>query len=196
MAIVLCLTIVGSVLLVAIPALTASAATPVSGGSGYINESGVNLRSGAGTNYSIITSMEKNTPVTFISSTLYNTDWYNIRLSGGTEGYVHRDYVTANEPAATIKLCRSTATTYVGCQYALWQTGASNPTWSSSNTTIGTVDGNGVFTAKAAGSVTVTASENGGSASCVIKVLKANPTGISNSSLKIEQGKTAALSAK
>lgn len=196
MAIVLCLTLIGSVALVAITSLTASAATPVAGGSGYINENGVNLRSGAGTTYSIVTSMTKNTQISFISSDLYNNDWYHIKLSGGTEGYVHRDYVEASEPAPVIKLCRNSATTYVGCQYGLWQTGASNPTWSSSNTTIGTVDANGVFSAKAAGSVTITVSENGGSASCVIKVLKANPTGISASSIKIEQGKTATLTAK
>ena len=53
---------------VVIPMITAKAAAkPVTGGSGYISDDYVNLRSGAGTGYSILTCMRENTKITFES---------------------------------------------------------------------------------------------------------------------------------
>ena len=67
-----------------------------------------------------------------------------------------KDYVTADEAAGSIKLCRSALTTYANCQYAFWQTGASKPTWKSSNTSVATIDSNGIMTGKSAGTTTIT----------------------------------------
>ena len=197
LCIVLCATLIGSVLLVAIPMITANAAGVVTtGGSGTINDDYVNLRSGAGTNFSVVTMMRKNTKVTFISATLYNNSWYNIRTSGGSVGYVMKDYVTADEAAGSIKLCRSALTTYANCQYAFWQTGASKPTWKSSNTSVATIDSNGIMTGKSAGTTTITVSEGSASASCKVTLLNGTSTGMSPTSLTVEKGKTATLSTK
>ena len=197
--VVLAVAIIGSILIVAVPMLSGRAAvTPVKGAIGHITDDYVNLRSGAGTNYSVVTSMRLNTKVTFVDGSLYNSDWYKItELSTSKTGYVRKDFVVADSvPASRIKISATSASTYVGCQYAFWQTGANSPKWSSSNTSVATIDSNGVLTAKAAGTVTITVSESGESATCKFTVHKGNATGISNSSLTVYKGKTATLTAK
>ena len=195
LCVVLCLVLVVSALLIAVPIIKGEAATPtpVAGGSGYINDSGVNLRSGPGTNYSVVTSMSKNTQFTFISAKLYNSDWYNIQLKSGTKGYVHKSFATAN---AKLTLCRSSLTTYVGCQYAFWVSGATSASWKSSNTSLATVDSNGVMTAKASGTVTITASSGSDSSSCKVTLKKGTSTGINYSKLTMSKGTTFTLKAK
>ena len=67
LCIVLCLTIVVSIVLLAIPLLKGSAAAvPVKGGSGYITDDYVNLRSGPGINNPVVTVMMKNTAVVLV----------------------------------------------------------------------------------------------------------------------------------
>ena len=162
---------------------------------GYINEEYVNLRSGPGTGYSVVTSMSENTSITFISLTLYNSDWYHIKLADGTEGYVYKTYATKIEPPK-ITLSATTVTTYAGCKYAMSQSGAEYPTWSSSNTSVAAVDQNGIITAKAAGTAVITASENGGAGTCKLTVKNGTSTGISKTDLTLAAGKTAKLTAK
>ena len=78
---------------VAITAFSANAAQSTeevsasvsAGASGYINASYVNLRSGAGTNYSVITCMAKNTKFTFVDGKLYNSKWYKIKLKSNSK---------------------------------------------------------------------------------------------------------------
>ena len=57
----------------------------------------VNLRSGAGTNYSVVGCLRKNTKLTFVStSALYNSAWYKvIHTSTAKTGYI-KDYVKMN----------------------------------------------------------------------------------------------------
>ncbi len=196
LCIVLSITIVGSVLLIAIPMITAGAAvTPVKDGTGHINTDYVNLRSGPGTNYSILTEMSENTKVTFLESTRYTGGWYKIKeLSGNKTGYVKEEYVTADSapaPAATLSITKGS--TYVGCQYAIWQTGLTDPTWKSNNEKVATVDQNGVLTAMAVGTVTITASDGKNSASCAVTVKASSPAGISKTALTIPLGKTGTL---
>ena len=53
--VVLAVAIIGSILIVAVPMLSGRAAvTPVKGAIGHITDDYVNLRSGAGTNYSVV----------------------------------------------------------------------------------------------------------------------------------------------
>ena len=81
LCIALAVVMVGSMTLIAFQMFSAeAAATPKANGSGYITDSYVNLRSGAGTNYSIVTTMAKNTKVTFTDGKLYNIQV--IRSSG------------------------------------------------------------------------------------------------------------------
>ena len=97
--IVLAVILAASVFAIAIPMITANAAAkPVTGGSGYISDDYVNLRSGAGTGYSVLTCMREDTKVTFESGDLYSSDWYKVtEKETGKTGYVHKDYVTATD---------------------------------------------------------------------------------------------------
>ncbi len=89
--IVLVLFLVGSITAVAITSMNAGAIS--SGGYGYISDSYVNLRSGASTSYSVVTTMNKNTAFTFMDSKTYNSNWYKIKLiSNSKTGYVYKDY--------------------------------------------------------------------------------------------------------
>lgn len=162
---------------------------------GYTTADYLNVRSGAGTQYSILTTVPYGTKFTFLSEQRYNTDWYHVQLDGGVKGYIHRDYAEKIVPPV-ITLSASSASTYTGCQYAFRQTGAEQPTWSSTNTAVAVVDQNGVMTAKAAGTTVISASENGGIGSCTVTVKNGTPTGISASTLSLETGASARLTAK
>ena len=67
-----------------------------------LNDDGVNLRSGAGTSYSVVTVMGYKTEFTFDDGTLYNGEWYKITLSDGTKGYIYYEYATAKEVTDTL----------------------------------------------------------------------------------------------
>lgn len=101
--IVLAAILAASVFAVAIPLITANAAAkPVKGGSGYISDDYVNLRSGAGTGYNVLTCMREDTEVTFESGDLYGSDWYKVtEKKTNKTGYVHKDYVTATDSGSS-----------------------------------------------------------------------------------------------
>jgi GH24 family phage-related lysozyme (muramidase) len=75
---------------------TGSSGTIKAGASGTVSASDVNLRRGAGTNYSVITCMNYGTKLKFVDGKRYNTNWYKVKLSNGTTGYIHKDYVSAS----------------------------------------------------------------------------------------------------
>ena len=64
------------------------------GAKGYVNGSSVNLRSGAGTSNPVLKCMDKNTKFTFVDAKVYNTDWYKIKLTDGTTGYIYKSYAS------------------------------------------------------------------------------------------------------
>ena len=201
LCVVLCMAIIGSVLLIAVPMITGSAVsyTPTVGSYGTINDDGVNMRSGPGMSNTIVTTMKQNTKVIFQDSTSYSDGWYKVKeLTTNKTGYVYGGFIDNEAPVhvSSIKLCAKTAFTYVGCQYAFWQTGAQHPAWTSSNTAIATIDSNGVLTAKAAGTVTITAAEGGEFASCTFTVKNGSPTGISAPNITLPQGKSSTLTAR
>ena len=57
---------------------------------GYISEEEVNMRKGAGTNYSIIKTLKLNAQVTILEET---GKWYKVKVGSDT-GYVSKDYVS------------------------------------------------------------------------------------------------------
>lgn len=61
--------------------------------------SGLNVRSGQGTNTSIITSIGSGARVTCLQD--YGNGWIKIRTSGGTVGYVSSAYVTGTSGSVT-----------------------------------------------------------------------------------------------
>ena len=82
---------VGSVFLCAVQLFSANAAelTPKFGAKGYISDDYVNLRSGAGTNYSIVTCMRENTKITFVDGNIYNS---NSDVVTSSRVYLEFDY--------------------------------------------------------------------------------------------------------
>ncbi len=169
---------------------------------GYINDDYVNLRKGAGTSYAVVTCMRKNTKCTFISTKLYNSSWYNIKLTNGTVGYVSKQYVTmdpikndnqTDNNQTKLEISDTSETIYVGSNYVLTVTGASSVSWSSSNTNVATVDKNGVVTAKGTGTATIKATSGTMSASCTITVIKGTTVHISSTNIEIPSGKSVLL---
>lgn len=63
----------------------------------YISESLVNMRKGAGTNYSIIKVLALNTKLTIIDE---SGTWYKVKV-GSTIGYVSKDYVSESKTTTT-----------------------------------------------------------------------------------------------
>lgn len=172
-----------SVFTVAFPFIAQAAdPVPTAGGSGYITDDYVNLRSGAGTNYSVVTSMMKNTKVIFTDAKLYNSDWYNItELATNKIGYVRRDFVKASA-SSTIKLSNTNNTIYKGTQLAITAYDVSNVTWTSSNASVATVDSRGVVTAVGAGYTLITASSGGRTGTCKVYVKDGTAVNISKTS--------------
>lgn len=68
-----------------------SSAAPT-GKEAYISGSGVNFRTGPGTDYSSQGTLEYGTVLELIETEPSN-NWYHVKIQSGTEGYVHADYV-------------------------------------------------------------------------------------------------------
>lgn len=178
---------------------------------GYITDDYVNLRSGAGTNYSVVVCMRVNTKFTFVSTSLYNSEWYKIKLdSNGKTGYVKKNFVakdssntSSTQPNTTpkinlttansIKLSSSSKTIYVGNKFAITATAAGTVTWSTSNKNVAAVDSHGVVTAKKAGSAKITAKYGKKTAVCKITVKSGSSVKISHNSISLPYKKSVLL---
>ena len=64
---------------------------------GTVNTSALNVRQGAGTNYSIIGKLYKGDVVNILSS---SNGWYKIELSNGSTGWVSSQYITLNDSSS------------------------------------------------------------------------------------------------
>lgn len=115
-------------------------------------------------------------------------DYPTIIKNGGWNGWA--------KPTTGIKIGCTKMYTYAGCQYAFWQTGATNPKWTTSNTQISKIDANGVLSTNAGGTTTVTVTDGKYSASCAVTIKTGKTTGISKTELTLSKGKTSTLTAK
>ena len=116
-------------------------------------------------------------------------DYPTIIKNGGYNGWT-------KPSTSPLKLCCTSAHTYANCQYAFWQTGATNPKWSVSNPSISRIDNNGVLTVTASGTTTVILNDGNRSAQCKVTVDNGKPTGISVARLTLAKGKTGTLTSK
>ena len=84
----------------AVPALAVGqSSTLATSGSQYIvNASGLNVRSGAGMQYSVVKVASRGTKLTYVSSL---NGWWYVRLSNGTTGYVDKQFLTPVSASST-----------------------------------------------------------------------------------------------
>lgn len=188
---------------------TVSSSTTASNVSGYVSDDYVNLRSGAGTNYSVVSCLRKNTKFTFLSTSLYNSSWYKIKVTSTSKtGYIKKDYVkkvsqthpTTTQPTtakpstgSSVKLSVSSKSIFTGNRFAITATASGKVSWSSSNKGVATVDSRGIVTAKKAGSAKITAKCGSHSAVCKITVKSGSKVNISNSNVNLPWQKSMLL---
>ena len=111
----------------------------------------LNLRKGASTSYSIITTMSKGTSVTVLSS---SNGWARVKTSSGTIGYCSLQYLAAD---TSVTLSSSSVSLTVGGTKTL--TADTTVTWSSSDTSVVTVSSSGKLTAIKADTGSIKASK-------------------------------------
>ena len=139
-----------------------------------VSASNVNVRSGAGSSYKVVKSgVPKGTTVTVLNNKFYNKSWYYVKLSGGTKGYIHKDYIKIKKNQLYIN---RTGTGFKGytCAYKLTNTTTSPVTWTSSNEKKATVDSKGVITCLKSGTVNITATAGTKTVTSTLNILNAD----------------------
>ncbi len=99
-------------------------------------------------------------------------------------------YSPPAKPTETLSLSPSSATVYKGCYYQLFTTSNTTVTYTSSNTSVATVNSAGIVRGVAAGSATITAKTSTKSATCYITVISGGYVHISNTTASMPAGKT------
>ncbi|MGN0476963.1 MAG: SH3 domain-containing protein [Ruminococcus sp.] len=159
----------------------------------------VNLRSGAGTNYSVLTTIPKGTTVSAVDNS--NLNWFKVTYSGKT-GYISNSYAymkfsipTTVTISATgpLSLKYSSAKMYKGCYYQIPATNTTKETikWSSSNTSVASITSDGIIYGKKAGTATIKAQISSKTVSCTLKVVNmSGSVNISNKTYTANRAKT------
>lgn len=138
----------------------------------------LNLRKGAGTNYSVIKTLNPNVTVDIIK--FAGSSWANVKLSDGTTGYVCTDYVdyisSTTSSVATVTVSQSSMTISAGQSKTLTAKASSGSaiSWSTSNKNIATVS-NGTVKGIKNGTVTITATDSKNNVKATCKVTVVNP---------------------
>lgn len=129
----------------------------------------LNMRSGAGTNYSVLQVLPKGTKLTVVDSTS-NSGWVKVKTSSGKTGWCSRQYLSLSTASATptLSVSPTSKTVQAGSSFTLTVTATNNsgkvPSISSSATSVATAsyskasNGKYLYTIKGvkAGSATIT----------------------------------------
>ena len=168
----------------------------------------LNLRKGAGTNYSIIKTIAPNITVDVLK--IINGAWAYIKLSDGTKGYVCTDYISyvtsssggGNSPVKnTLKLSSTSLKIAVSKSASITANASSGGKveWKSSNTKVATVSSSGQIKGVSDGTATITAidTKTNLTAKCTVNVIKTDYTSItlSKTSESVYVGKSFTLTA-
>jgi uncharacterized protein YjdB len=160
-------------------------------------------------NMVFVVNLDDKTVSDYSGATTYGGEWMYLHADGTedyTAGTVWTD-IPADEILATgITLNASSATLYVGGTKTLTATvtpkGATNKavTWTSSKSSVATVDKNGKVTAKAQGTATITATTTDGtaltaSAKITVKPRLVSSVKLNKTSLTLKKGQSATLKA-
>ena len=140
-----------------------------------VNDTNVNIRSGAGTNYSVVKILKKKANVTLLNTEFYNKDWYKIKLSGGKKGYIYKPYLTINENQVFIPKEKTVYLGYSG-NYQYVNTTGKTLKFKSSDKTIAKVKKSGKVKSFRTGKVTITAKANNVQCVSTLNVLPATVT--------------------
>lgn len=83
----------------------------------FISGDDVRIRTGAGTDYGIIRELSYGTSLTILSTS--NKDWYYVRLSDGTKGYVSSTYISSRTTGGNLDLKYINKQNFINkfCQY-------------------------------------------------------------------------------
>lgn len=141
---------------------------------------GLNVRTGPGTNYSIITALPNGTQMTRIAKSK-STQWDKVRLDNGMEGYVFRDgtkdietYIKVESVSLDVaeKVIKIDETLKLNATVKPDNAKNKEVEWYSSDNNIATVDQNGLVTPKSLGEVTITVKtkDQGLTANCKLKI--------------------------
>ena len=152
-----------------------------------VTTAALNVRSGAGTNYNIITTIPQNTKIDVIRFS--GTSWAYVKLQNGTTGYVYTDciqFVSSSNTSVTTtsaNITLSAASQKIAVGKSLTLKASSNQgtvTWTTSNNKVAKVDSNGKVTAISAGQAVITAtdSKTKKTAKCTITTVKTEYTSI------------------
>ena len=141
--------------------------------SGCVTASGVNLRSGAGTGYSVVAAMAKNTKAALLSCKLFNNDWYKIKIESGKKGYVHKDYFKIDKNQIYIPDSMTGYKGYTAVYSNFLNTTGKTARWTSSDTSVADVNSSGKVSCKNTGSVTITVKAGGKSMTSKLTVRNA-----------------------
>jgi len=173
-----------------------------------VTTAALNVRKGAGTGYSLIKTVPKNTKVDIIR--FCGSSWAYVKLADGTMGYVCTDYLDYVSNTSTVKTSVTTSSEFklsigarkiaVGTSYTVKaENNQGTVNWTTSDAKIVKADSNGKVTAVAAGSATITATDTKTKKSlkCTITAVKTDYTKItlSNTSKTLFIGEAFTLKA-
>lgn len=92
------------------PPAAPTATKPSSEPTGYVNFDFLNVRTGPGTNYDLVTKLNRSQSMILVGRNGDST-WARVRLAGGQEGWVFTQYLTATVPIASLPVVEGTLPT-------------------------------------------------------------------------------------